>query len=111
LYVIARVELQLSDEQWFDLDYRQFRLLHDRWLTLRWQDQWQRAASISASYRNGMRTYDPVPGPDDFIFTIPPGQRKSAVASAAPVQGRDLVANIFRSLAVRKPCQVTSTSA
>jgi hypothetical protein len=106
--VIARVELQLSDEEWLDLDYRQFRLLHDRWLSLRWQDQWQSAMAITAIYRNGMRTYNPLPIADDFIFTLLPGQKQRHAPDTVPmtVAKHQQIADLFRSIAVEKTCPV-----
>lgn len=73
--MIARVELNLTDEEWFDLDYRRFNLLHDRWLTLRWQDQWQQGALIAAVHNNGFRSYKKPLEARDFVFTIVPGQK------------------------------------
>jgi hypothetical protein len=73
--VIAQVELQLPYEEWLDLDYRLLRILHDRWLTLRWQDQWQTGALIAANYNNGFRSYKTPLKAEDFVFTLPPGQK------------------------------------
>jgi hypothetical protein len=78
--VIARIELRLSDEEWLDLSYRQFTLLRDRYLTSRWQDQYQQGAIWQAINLNGFREYkDPAkaPKPDDLVFVILPGQKPS----------------------------------
>jgi hypothetical protein len=73
--VIAQVELKLPYEEWLDLDYRLLRIQHDRWLALRWQDQWQQGALIAAIHNNGFRSYKTPLKAEDFVFTIPPGQK------------------------------------
>jgi hypothetical protein len=94
LWTIARVELHLSDEEFLDLSYRQFSLLHDRALTLRWQDQWQIAALTTTVAQSGFREWKEYPKPDDFIFTIVPGHKQPA-APAKPAN----VFDIFRQAA------------
>jgi hypothetical protein len=115
LRVIAQVELQLSNEEWLEIDYRLFHLLHDRWLTLRWQDQWQQGALIAAIHNNGFRSYKTPIEAADFVFTIAPGHKRSArkvVKRKRLTKEKQLqIADLFRSLAIRKPCPVTSPSA
>jgi hypothetical protein len=115
LAVIARVELNLTHEEWFDLDYRLFHLLHDRWLSLRWQDQWQQGALIAAVHNNGFRSYKTPIEAADFVFTIAPGHKRSTRKAARRkrmTKAKQLqIADLFRSLAIRKPCPVPSPSA
>lgn len=93
--------MQLTDEEWLGLSYRQFSLLHERHLALRRQDQWQRGAIASAVYRSGMRNFDPMPKPDDFIFTIVPGQKRHEAPKREKLP-REEIASFFRSLAGKK---------
>jgi hypothetical protein len=102
LWVIARVELLLTDAEFLGYSYRQFSLLHDRYLNLRWQDQWQQGAIAAAVYRSGMRTFDPVPKPDDFIFTMLPGQkhRHPSTKRKRNTKAKQVeIANLFRAIA------------
>jgi hypothetical protein len=104
LWVVARVELHLTDDEFLSLSYRQFDLLHQRCLTLRWQNQYQLGSIAAAIYQCGMRTFDPMPTRDDFIFTVVPGQKKRQVLSTLPMtEAKHLqIANLFRSIAVEK---------
>lgn len=101
--MIARVELRLNDEEWLDLSYRQLMLLRDRWLALRWQDQWQQGAAIAAIHNNGMRSYKTPPKPDDFVFTIVPGQKRKTSrtnnAKRMTKARKQGIADLFRSVA------------
>jgi hypothetical protein len=75
IWSIARHELRLTEDEFLLLSYRQFALLQKRFLTLRWQDQYQQGAIWAAIHNNGFREYKEPPKPDQLVFTIAPAKR------------------------------------
>ena len=81
------------------MDLRRLMLLHDRARLLRWQREATLAYVTCAIYRCGFVQLRDQPKPTDFIFTQLPGQVRRP--PQLQQQSRGLVADIFRSLAVR----------
>ena len=102
MWGIARVDLQLTDDEFFALSYRQFTVLYDRLLSLRWRQEWQRGSIAAAIYRNGMRSYNPMPGPDDFTFTQRPGTKPKTVKRPSKRKLRANVAAFFRGVPAKR---------
>lgn len=80
------------------MDFREFMLLHDRVLRLRWQQEASLAFVTSAIYRCGFIRFDDPPKPSAFMFTTLPEDKSEAKPRP---QTRELVASIFRALAAR----------
>jgi hypothetical protein len=84
--------------EYLAMNHRRFTVLHRRHLRLKWQQEMCLAMNTAAVYRSGMRDFDPLPKPADFVFTVLPGEKARTVR---PQQTREMVASIFRALSAR----------
>jgi hypothetical protein len=86
------------------LSYRQFSVLYDRLLSLRWKQEWQLGAIAAAIYRSGTRDFDPMPKADNFIFTKRPGAPTQKVVKKRRMTKklRQDVVSFFRSIPARR---------
>lgn len=93
-----RVDLGLTEDEYLGLNHRRFTILHRRQQRLKWQQEMCLAMNTAAIYRCGMREFDPMPKPSDFVFALRPGE-KARIAKSQ--QTREQVASIFRTLSAR----------
>jgi hypothetical protein len=94
----VRVDLGLTEDEYLWLNHRRFTILHGRQQRLKWQQEMCLAMNTAAVYRCGMREFDPLPKPADFVFAVRPGEKARIVKSQ---QTREHVASIFRTLSAR----------
>jgi hypothetical protein len=83
----------MSEDEFMALNHRRFTILHRRQRRLRWQQEYLQGCTTSAIYMMGFARPKNVPKPDDFCFTLKPGER-----SRKKPQTRQEVADVFRSL-------------
>lgn len=93
----ARIDLQLADDEFYELTYREFHALWERWTMRRWQAEYVLGSIASAIYATGFARPKDVPKPDVFCFTPRPGEPPKHMERMS----RQDIASVFRALAAR----------